>query len=248
LRNCSNSSLIAHYSLLISIFLLLFIFFSCATLSQVDGPAESPEAVSPRWTPVSVPGLDYFAGKVSRPRIEFHALRVDLTEPNLRVTAAPGGTDSNGKTVSVKVSSFVRDNGLLAGINALPFDTVSETEGEPRINVGIVIANSIMLSPPHKSYNALVFYKDGHAAIEAQSEIKDFDNIENAVGGFYRILEQGELVQRVLDLSASVGDKHPRHPRSAAGISANGKYLYLLVIDGRQLKSIGGTRRKPPFC
>jgi hypothetical protein len=230
----------SHSLFFIAHFLFLFIFFSCATLSHVEGPVVSPEAVSPLWTPVSVPGLDYFAGKVSFPRIEFHALRIDLTEPNLRVVAAPGGTDSSspigddGKTVSVKVSSFVRNNGLLAGINALPFDTVSETEGEPRTNVGIVIADRVMLSPPHKSFDALVFYIDGNAAIEAQSDIKDFDSIENAVGGFYRILEHGELVPRVLNLSG-------RHPRSAAGISPDGKFLYILVIDGRQIKSAGST-------
>jgi len=112
------SLLTAHFSLLI---------VSCATLSTVEEPAASLEMVSPRWTPVSVSGLDYFAGKVSRPRIEFHALRIDLTEPNLRIVVSPGGSYRGG-IFSVRVSSFVRDNGLLAGINALPFDPVSGTE------------------------------------------------------------------------------------------------------------------------
>ena len=212
---------------------------SCTTFPKIEGPVASLEAVSPQWKTVSVPGLEYFAGKVSRPHIQFHALRIDLTEPNLRIMAAPGAASSpseaNGwKTVSIKVSSFVRDNGLAAGINALPFDPVSGTEGEPRINVGIVIASGVILSLPHKNYDALIFYKDGNAVIAAQSEMKDFDNIENAVGGFNRILENGELVPRVLNLTV-------RHPRSAAGISPDGKFLYLLVIDGRQIKSIGGT-------
>jgi len=206
---------------------------SCTTLSPVESPAESLESVSPRWVTVS-PGLEYFAGKVSRPRIEFHALRVDLTAPNLRVVAAPGGGRYRGGFLSVKVSSFVRDNGLLAGVNALPFDPSSEIEGEPRTNIGLVIADGVTLSPPHNSFDALVFYKDGHAAIEAQSDIKNFESIENAVGGFYRILDNGELVPRVLSLS-------DRHPRSAAGISPDGKFLYLLVIDGRQINSIGCT-------
>jgi exopolysaccharide biosynthesis protein len=222
------SLLIAHCSLFI---------VSCATLSQIEGPAESVEQVSPRWTPLQASGLDYFAGKVSRPRIEFHALRVDLTEPNLRIVAYPGGRSRVG-FLSVRVSSFVRDNGLLAGINALPFDPSSGIEGEPRTNIGLVIADGVTLSPPHNSFDALVFYKDGRAAIAAQSEIKnndkDSENIENAVGGFYRILENGELVPRVLNLS-------DRHPRSAAGISPDNNYLYLLVIDGRQIKSIGCT-------
>jgi exopolysaccharide biosynthesis protein len=128
----------------------------------------------------------------------------------------------------------VRDNGLLAGINALPFDPASETESEPRTNIGIVIANGITLSPPHKSFDALVFYKNGKTAVEAQSECNGFDSIENAVGGFYRILERGGLVPRVLNLN-------DRHPRSAAGISPDGKFMYLLVVDGRQINSIGCT-------
>jgi exopolysaccharide biosynthesis protein len=238
LRNYYNSSPIPHSSFLIPHFILLIVLcslliLSCTTFSHVERPVASPEQVSPQWTSLQAHGLFYFAGKVSRPRIEFHALRVDLTASNLRIVVSPGGS-YGGKTVSIKVSSFVRDNGLLAGINALPFDTVSGIEGEPRINVGLVIADGVMLSPPHKSFDALVFYKDGRAAIMAQSEISDIENVENAVGGFYRILEHGELAPRVLSLKE-------RHPRSAAGISSDNRFLYLIVIDGRQIKSIGGT-------
>jgi hypothetical protein len=221
-----------------------FIIVSCATISPVEGPQErsvfaAPEAVSPHWLPLQAFGLDYFAGKVSRPHIEFHALRIDLNAPDLRIAVAPGGDGASGgsddgKTVSIRVSSFVRDNGLLAGINALPFDPVSGTVGEPRINIGLVIADGVTLSPPHNSFDALVFYKDGRVTIEAQPEIADLDSVENAVGGFYRILEHGGLVPRVLN-------KSDRHPRSAAGISPDNVFLYLLVIDGRQIKSIGCT-------
>jgi hypothetical protein len=226
------------FSIFISHCLFIFILFSCATVPPVEEPEGQtvfaiPDDVSPQWSALSS-GLDYFAGKVARPRVRFYALRVDLASPDLRIAASPGASDKDGKTLSTSVSSFVRDNGLAAGINALPFDPVSGTEGEPRTNIGIVIAEGVMYAPPHDSFDALVFYKDGNAAIVAQPEIKDFDNIENAVGGFYRILEHGELVERVLNLE-------DRHPRSAAGISHDGKFLYLLVIDGRQINSIGGT-------
>jgi len=227
---------------LCSLFIYHFSFFivSCATISHVEGPAESVEAVSPQWTPLQAAGLYYFAGKVSRPRIEFHALRVDLTEPGLRIVVVPGGGRYRGGFLSVKVSSFVRDNGLLAGINALPFDPVSGREGEPRINIGLVVSDGETLSPPHKTFDVLVFYKDGRATIETQSDIKDFESIENAVGGFYRILEHGEPVPRVINLS-------DRHPRSAAGISPDNRFLYLLVIDGRQIKSAGATEAETAF-
>jgi hypothetical protein len=233
----------------------LFIFFSCKSLSPVDGQAEylliaaSPETVLPQWRPLAVLGttegglaggfadgddIVYCAGKVSRPRMRFNALRIDLSSPNLRIVTTGGAVTDNGKFLSIKVSSFVRDNGLLAGINALPFDPVSGREGEARTNIGVVITDGVIISPPHPGFDALVFYADGSAAIVSQSAILDIDSIRNAVGGFHRILEAGELVPRTLGIKA-------RHPRSAAGISPDGRFLYLLVTDGRRPGSIGST-------
>jgi hypothetical protein len=237
-----------HYPLL---FLIFFTFFSCRSISPIDGGAEtlvraeSPEQVQTHWQTVAIPeaedsaALSYYAGKLTRPRMEFYALRIDLSCPDLRIVTAGGAIMqadglANGKFLSTTVSSFVRDNGLWAGINALPFDVVSEREGEPRVNIGIVISGGVMVSPPHSRFDALVFYADGGAAIVSQSAIDSSQNIVNAVGGFYRILEGGELVPRTLELKA-------RHPRSAAGISPDGRYLFLLAIDGRRPGSAGGT-------
>ena len=233
MRNTNGFS--AHKILL----LVPFIFFlSCATGGTAVS-VTSPDAVLPAWGLVddSVGGLAWYAGKVSRPRMEFHALRVDLSDGDLRIVAAGGAYIEGGGSeaaLSVKVSSFVRENNLLAGINALPFDTVSDREGEPRVNVGLVISGGVMISPPHREFDALVFYTDCTAAIMAQPAIESFENIAEAVGGFRRILEGGEPVPRVKNLTA-------RHPRSAAGISPDGRYLYLLVIDGRRPSSAGGT-------
>ena len=215
-----------------------FLIVSCRSLS----PASSPEAVAAWWQPFAEEagsGLDYYAGRISRPRLEFNALRVDLSHPGLRILAAgggggPAGRTADGRFLSVKVSTFVRSNNLTAGINALPFDPVSGKEGEPRTNIGIVVTGGVMVSPPHARFDALVFFADGSAAIMSQSAIESAEHIDNAVGGFHRILEGGELVPRVLDAKA-------RHPRSAAGISSDGRYLYLLVIDGRRPGSIGST-------
>ncbi|MCL2763218.1 MAG: phosphodiester glycosidase family protein [Treponema sp.] len=196
----------------------------------------SPEVVVPQWQPVESAGdgLAYFAGKISQPRLVFHALRVDLSSPELRIFAAGGKSHgADEQFLSIKVSTFVRDNGLVAGINALPFAPVSGKEGEPRTNTGIVVTDGVMVSPPHARYDALVLYTDGSAAIVAQSAIHSAENIASAVGGFRRILADNALVPQ--------GDNAPRHPRSAAGISSDGRFLYLLAIDGRRPGSIGST-------
>jgi hypothetical protein len=226
--------------------LAAIIFSSCATISPLETgrqrlvPARSPETLSPQWLPFArdtTKGLDYLAGKTARPRLEFHALRIDLWDTDLQIRASGGGLDENdeaGFFRSIKVSSFVRNKGLLAGLNTLPFSPVSGKEGEPRTNVGLVIADGIMLSPPHTVFDALVFYTDGGAVIMPQSQIKSTEGIANAVGGFHRILEGGSISERTASRKA-------RHPRSAAGISPDGRYLYLLVIDGRRPGSVGST-------
>ncbi|MDR0473697.1 MAG: hypothetical protein LBH43_08535, partial [Treponema sp.] len=164
--------------------LAVIVFSSCATISplgtgrQKPVPAKSPETLSPQWQPFArdtTDALDYFAGKTAQPLLEFHALRVDLLATDLQIRAAGGGLDENdeaGIFRSTKVSSFVRRGELLAGINVLPFSPVSGKEGEPRTNVGLVISEGLMLSPPHTAFDALVFYPDGSAAIVPQSRIK----------------------------------------------------------------------------
>jgi hypothetical protein len=233
---------------------VLSLLASCTTLSPVSpGPeqglpkAASPESVQPRWRPFAedlTGGLDYVAGKIRRPRLEFRALRVDLAEPALRVVVngsredAPAG-GARGTILSTWVSGFVRRYGLLAGINAGPFDPVSGKEGEPRTIAGLLIREGVLVSAPIPRYDALVFYTGGTAAILNQGNLGDLQNIRNAAGGFHRLLENGRLSVRAL--SHAENPSAPRHSRSAAGLSAEGRYLYLLVIDGRRPGSIGAT-------
>jgi hypothetical protein len=222
----------------------LLIFISCATVSPSG--QERPvifadiETVKPDWQPIA-DGVGFFHGKISNPQVEFWAINIDLSSPNTQIVVRDGMTDKNpdqsSVTLSTKVSSFVRDNNLIAGINALPFDIVTPREGQPVKNMGLVISDGKLLSSANPYYDALVFYKDGSAEIVAQSAIKDVGNIENAVGGFHKILADGEPSQRTQD-------REDRHPRSAAGISANGTTLCLLVIDGRRADSIGGTEKE----
>ena len=226
------------------VLILLFAFVSCAFLPPVDLAQESPispvteEIISPHWQPLNdVTGaVSFFNGNIDSPRIEFWALRVDMSAPELRIVVrggAPSGENAR-HTFSARVSSFVRDNGLLAGINAVPFDISSAEEGIRITNVGIVVSDGVVIAPANPHFDALVWYDDGTVSIVNQEELRSAENIQNAVGGFHQILKANELTERVAGREA-------RHARSAAGICADGKYLYLLVIDGRRMGSIGST-------
>jgi len=224
---------------------LSILFFSCATRPP-SGPAQAlPESfaaietVLPHWKPAAK-GVDFFHGKTAKPELEFWALKIKLASPDLQIVVKGGMEDTAGgteRTLSVKVSTFVSANGLIAGINAAPFDISSSKEGQPIKNIGIVISDGKQISPANPRYDALVFYKNGKGAVVNQASIKSTENIVNAVGGFYQILVNGESSERTLN-------RENREPRSAAGISADGEYLYLLVIDGRRSGSTGSTEKE----
>ena len=216
------------------IFLTLLIIFSVSCLSaslmssdeRLIPSFDNIIDIEPEWGRL-FEGIEFFNRRVLSPRLEFFALRIDLAADGIEIVVSGG-------TLSARVSSYVRDNNLLAGINAVPFDIVSSLEGQPVKNSGLVISGGTLLSPAWERFDALVFYTDGSAAIVSQSDIHTPHNIVNAAGGFHQILVEGEAAQRTQGRQA-------RHPRSAAGISANGQYLFLTVIDGKRAASIGAT-------
>jgi hypothetical protein len=237
---------ITHYSagmrvLILCCFFVIIVFFSCKTLSPEDPVFEAPvprfasvQEVSPSWTPVAadeVPFLYYTAGKISYPPLEFWAVCADLSHTALYIVVNDG-------SISTHVSGFVRGAGLLAGINATPFEPASEKEGEKRTMAGISVSNGVLISPPMPRFDALVFYTDGKAAIISQKDLAGgMEGIQNAVGGFHQILQAGQLTGRALTAK-------PRYARSAAGLSEDGRRLWLLVIDGKRLASIGATEEE----
>jgi hypothetical protein len=227
---------------------LLTSILSCASLSPLAAPppefplsAAAPQELRPRWEPFA-PGIDYLEARVRKPRLQLRALRVDLGNPALEFVVNGGGetpgTGGLGIIPSTTVSGFVRDYGCVAGINANPFDRVTAKVGEPRTITGIALSGGSLIAPPNPRYDALVLYQDGSGAILGQGDLDQeaLAGIHTAVGGFFIVLRKGAPVER---LKAQA--RAPRHPRSAAGLSADGRTLYLLAVDGRRPGSVGAT-------
>jgi hypothetical protein len=233
-------------------FLVCFLsfFYSCSTLPK-NYPANSYPSIdsfTPKWQYLEK-GVDLLAGQISSPRLQFWAVRVDMAEPSLKIVvsgkAAIDGVFAENHIPSTTVSSFVRDNGCIVGINAAPFDRVSAREGEDRAIIGVTVSDGIVVASPAPRYDAIVFYADGKAAIVNQAELvrqmqSGCPAVWNAVGGFYAVLKDGEITERAV---SEAGQK--RHPRSAAGLGDS--YLYLLAVDGRRLSSIGATEEEVAF-
>jgi hypothetical protein len=207
------------------------------------------DAVVPQWEPYAEEfggGIFLFAGKTEKPRLEFWALRVNLDEPGLSIVVSgpepSGGAFRENHIPAASVSLFVENTGCVAGINVNPFSPVSAKVGEDRFIDGITVSDGVVVARPNPRFDALVFYSDGaagRAAIVSQGELADTGGIAHAVGGFQTVLRGGMPTNRVLEQAAD--GKAPRHPRSAAGLSAEGNVLYLLAVDGRRLFSVGVT-------
>jgi exopolysaccharide biosynthesis protein len=108
------------------------------------------------------------------------------------------------------------------------------------------MTEGLLIAPPDSRYDALVLYHDGSAALTSQASLDEaaLTEINAAVGGFFIVLRDDAIAERLLSQDGEAPG-HPqntaRHPRSAAGLSADGRTLYLLAIDGRRPGSIGAT-------
>jgi hypothetical protein len=194
-------------------------------------------ALAPRWEPlIAGGGLSALGGIIEKSRLEFWALRIEL-DHRLRIFLGPGESPRPGYVLSIRVSNFVLKNGLLAGINTVPFDPSSAREGEERRLAGIAVAGGKAIAPPVSRYDALVFYAEGGAAVLNQGELDAAaGEILHAAGGFHRILREGELTDRARQKAAG-----PRYARSAAGLSGNGRTLYLMAVNGGRPGRPGAT-------
>ncbi|MFQ3594338.1 MAG: phosphodiester glycosidase family protein [Gemmataceae bacterium] len=158
------------------------------------------------------------------------AVRIELRTEGLRFLATPDNGERPDHTDGLKTSSFLTRYKCQLAINAAPFSPIYSAEGKPQKIEGLTISQGKEVSPAKGSYPALLISKDNRVSV-AKPPFK-LEGVYNAVSGFGIVLEKGKIVPGGKDV----------HPRTAAGVSQDGKTLFLLVIDGRQPKySLGAT-------
>lgn len=186
--------------------------------------------------------LRYTFGRIKDPPLAFWAIAVNLDSPAIQIVVGPEALSYN-IVPSILVSRFAEQFSCIAAINTNPFDRVSDREGEPLRIVGIAVQEGRIVSDPEPRYGALLINKDRRARIVQQKSLLFPDGtidhaalepVHYAVGGFFQVLHKGIPM---------AGNK-VRHPRSAVGVSQDGRTLYMLAIDGRLLDSIGPTEHE----
>jgi exopolysaccharide biosynthesis protein len=161
---------------------------------------------------------------------EIHVVRVELSNPNLKIVATRQG--DRGTTVS----EFAKRNKAIVAVNADYFSK----EMQP---VGLTLGPcGVWSGTKDTEREGLVVVGAGRADIIPPREVLETPEawMTSAVSGWPMVVKECQA----LTASALPGsDSFTRtpHARTAAGLSEDGKTLYLLVADGSREKVLGLT-------
>lgn len=243
---------------------ILFLFLSCVSRPQFTPEDEEllyplsayiPESFD--WQELS-PGIYRCDFKNPDFPVIWHAVKIDLTLEGLKLVCFPDQStvaqisgDSYGEVPQpfiykgIRTQEFARLYDCTVAVNLSPFAgkngkwDLPAKLGSVRQLVGVHLADGLMISKPLSRYAGLYFKRETgsegksawRASIEKNQSEKTAAGSDFAFGGFYVVLENGNVEQGFLRNHDS---------RTGAGISEDGRTLYLLVVEGEnQLKSQG---------
>jgi MYXO-CTERM domain-containing protein len=182
----------------------------------------SPTLAADVWTE-PYPGLRYLHRSTSEPK-EIHAVVVDLDRPGVRLRATR--RSEKGQTVSAFASAV----GAAAAINADFFDGALNP-------IGLAIGEGERWQDDRRDWYALACSRDNACTLETNVGVIG-DGVHTAVSGKNVLVAPG-FVFSANDDSACGDFCTVAHPRTAAGLSADGRQLILVVVEGRQTPILG---------
>lgn len=175
-------------------------------------------------------------------------LRVDLLNPLVEVvTITPPDPDGEGPAEAVLTDpiELARAAGVQAAVNANGFSRLPGPDGKipegrwrPGESVDIaglaVSTGSVRSLPGAQQGSLLAFWTDRSGGAHIGSFTGRVDSVQEGCNAWWI-----DLVKEGRVLPQPGGD---RHPRTALGLDAGGRWLLLAVVDGRQPRhSVGMT-------
>ena len=241
-----------------SLILASFSIQSCAT-NQTDSARENvangqklylPPESEIKWQKIeNLDWVEYFFYENKNYPVRYHCVKINLASEKISIVTFPKSENDfshkNGKKTDfftgLTASQFSKKFNSAVTVNATPFGgrfksaKLSLLTSTRRI-CGIHIAEKILLSEPIERYGAIVFSKNQNEAgytakILKNQKDEDFVDYDFAFGGFFQILSDSKKIGNFAKINDS---------RTAIGLSADGKTLYLLVVEGeKRRESIG---------
>ena len=195
--------------------------------SEPAAPEALRDALISPWRPAFV-GIDLCEASAVTPRpLQVRAARIDLKAPGVRLFVTPSNGPLPGEVNGRQSLQFIADFKCQLAINASFFKGPFAV-GAPQDIVGLSMSNGDAYSQPNE-FAAILIGKDNRAWVS--NPPFDLKRAYNAAAGDTLLLKDGRIV---VDASLTNSITVVRHPRSTAGVSRDGRYLILMVIDGRQ--------------
>ena len=214
----------------------LFLWCSAATDARADavhGPGKPVDAIHgnpvdavaharlSRWIPV-FQGVDRLDASAEIPRpLQIRAMRVDLQASGIDFLVTPSNGPAPKDVGARSTSEFLAEFKCQIAINGSVFDAYAENRGDAMDVLGLSLSRGQRYSPPNR-WDALLIGTDRRAWV-ARAPV-NARTAWNGLSGYYALLLDGKNRGGMADL----------HPRTAAGVSRDGRYLILMTADGRQ--------------
>lgn len=158
---------------------------------------------------------------------EVHVLVVDLRAPGVSIRCTPP------RERAQTTSSYARNAHLAAAVNG-GFWSGGSTGAE-----GLAAGAGVIWSSDTSEMGFFARLSDGRAMISRPSDVVEAQRrgITDAVSGRPLIVDRGRLADELY----SFPNAYSRQPRTAAGVSQDGRTVYLVTVDGRRGTSHGMT-------
>lgn len=174
-----------------------------------------------------------------------YVLRIDLTRPGIELEVTPGDRSGGRGFLAQTTSEYLVRNRMSAAVNASFFDPFRSgtgagddyypKSGDPVDVLGLSMHAGKVDSPPNNDpkINGAVCIRKPAAVSIVRGQVCP-PGTEEALAAGPVLLMGGEPQPHTLSMTA-------RHPRTAFGLSADRRTAWMVVVDGRQLSSIGAT-------
>ena len=174
-------------------------------------------------------GISYARLSKQEPRfLVIHVLKIDLRQKGVSFLVTPGVSKRELPLTARTTSQFLREFRLQAAINGdgfYPWRSNSLLDyypkpGDPVKPLGLAASEGVIYSQPLPQAPVLYISKTNQARFDAP-----VGKVYNAISGNTMLVEKGKVLE---------GLAGTLEPRTAVGLDKRNRWLFLVIVDGRQ--------------